>query len=207
MPRGLLVIVSSPSGAGKTTLCNRLIRDFSELRFSVSYTTRAPRPGEKDGVDYHFVDAETFERMAAAGDFAEHAHVHGNRYGTPRSAVAEALEGGRDVLFDIDWQGGEQLRARFPDDAVMIWVLPPSLRVLEQRLRGRATDAPAVIDRRLETAKQELEHYGSYDYIVVNDDLERAYQSVRSIFVAAHHTMRRQEALAQKLLAELGRLP
>jgi guanylate kinase len=207
MPRGLLVIVSSPSGAGKTTLCNRLTRDFPELRFSVSYTTRAPRHGEKEGVDYHFVDGATFERMVAAGEFAEWAYVHGNRYGTPRSAVAEALEGGRDVLFDIDWQGGEQLRSRFPDDAVMIWVLPPSLRVLEQRLRGRATDEPAVIDRRLETAKLELQHYGSYDYIVVNDELEPAYVSVRSIYVAAHHTMRRQEALAQKLLVELGRVP
>src|SRR5262249_61817947 len=130
MPRGLLVIVSSRSGAGKTTLCNRLIKEFTELRFSVSFTTRAPRPGEKDGVDYRFVDGETFERMAVAGEFAEHAHVHGNRYGTPRTSVAEALEGGRDVLFDIDWQGGEQLRARFPEAAGMIWVLPPPLRVL-----------------------------------------------------------------------------
>jgi guanylate kinase len=207
MPRGLLVIVSSPSGAGKTTLCNRLTRDFTELRFSVSYTTRRPRTGEREGVHYHFVDGPTFERMAAAGDFAEWAHVHGNRYGTPRAAVAEALEGGHDVLFDIDWQGGEQLRGRFPEDAVMIWVLPPSLRVLEQRLRGRATDEPAVIDRRLETAKLELEHYESYDYLVVNDDLESAYLSVKSIYVAAHHTMRRKKALAQRLLDELERVP
>src|SRR5215470_688538 len=193
MARGLLVIVSSPSGAGKTTLCNRLTRDFPELKFSVSYTTRRPRGHERDGVDYHFVDEDTFKRMVSQDHFAEWAHVHGNRYGTTRATVAEALEGGCDVLFDIDWQGGKQLRAQFPDDAVMIWVLPPSLEVLEKRLRGRATDSSEVIEARLATAKQELEHFDLYDYIVVNDDLERAYQSVRSIFVAAHHTRRRQE--------------
>jgi len=206
MARGLLVIVSSPSGAGKTTLCNRLTREFSDLKFSVSFTTRRPRPGEREGVDYSFVDMPTFERMVAAGDFAEWAKVHGNCYGTPRAAVAEALDGGRDVLFDIDWQGGKQLRTKFPEDSVMIWVLPPSLDVLEQRLRGRATDSSAVIELRLETAKQELEHYGIYDFLVVNDELERAYLSVKSIYVAAHHTMNRQEWAARKLLAELGRL-
>src|SRR5215470_1438059 len=180
MARGLLVIVSSPSGAGKTTLCNRLTRDFPELKFSVSYTTRRPRGGERDGVDYHFVDEDTFKRMVSQNHFAEWAHVHGNRYGTTRAAVA-------DVLFDIDWQGGKQLREQFPDDAVMIWVLPPSLDVLEKRLRGRATDSTEVIEARLATAKQELEHFDLYDYIVVNDELERAYQSVRAIYVAAHH--------------------
>jgi guanylate kinase len=200
MLRGLLVIVSSPSGAGKTTLCHRLIREFPELRFSVSYTTRRPRAGEQDGVDYHFVDLATFERMAADGMFAEWAQVHGNCYGTPSAAVAQALENGHDVLFDIDWQGGGQLL----DDAVMIWVLPPSLAVLEQRLRGRATDAPAVIERRLATAKQEVQHYDLYDFLVVNDELERAYLAVKSIYVAAHHTTKRQEARARRLLTELG---
>ena len=204
MSRGLLVIVSSPSGAGKTTLCHRLIREFPELRFSVSYTTRKPRSGERDGIDYHFVDVPTFERMAAEGKFAEWARVHGNSYGTPSAAVAEALEDGHDVLFDIDWQGGKQLRAKFPEDAVMIWVLPPSLAVLEQRLRGRATDTPAVIERRLATAKQEVMHYDLYDFLVVNDELERAYLSVKSIYVAAHHTTARQEGRARRLLAELG---
>jgi guanylate kinase len=204
MSRGLLVIVSSPSGAGKTTLCHRLIREFPELRFSVSYTTRRPRAGEQDGVDYRFVDLVTFERMAADGMFAEWAQVHGNCYGTPSAAVAQALENGHDVLFDIDWQGGGQLRTKFPDDAVMIWVLPPSLAVLEQRLRGRATDAPAVIERRLATAKEEVQHYELYDFLVVNDELERAYLSVKSIYVAAHHTTKRQEARARRLLAELG---
>jgi guanylate kinase len=203
MARGLLVIVSSPSGAGKTTLCTRLQREFPRLFFSVSYTTRPPRAGERDGVDYHFVDADSFERMAAAGDFAEHARVHGNRYGTPRAAVAEALDGGRDVLFDIDWQGGAQLKHKFPDDAVMIWVLPPSLAVLEQRLRGRATDSPAVIEQRQATAKQELLHYELYDYLVVNQELDAAYLSVKSIYVAAHHITRRQRGAAEALLAEV----
>jgi guanylate kinase len=203
MARGLLFIVSSPSGAGKTTLCTRLTREFPDLVFSVSYTTRRPRSGEHDGVDYHFVDEATFDRMAAAGEFAEHARVHGNCYGTPRDAVAEALEHGRDVLFDIDWQGGEQLKHKFPDDAVMLWVLPPSLAVLEQRLRGRATDATAVIEQRLATAKKELLHYGLYDYLVTNDELERAYLSVKSIYVAAHHTTRRQRDAAERLLAQV----
>jgi guanylate kinase len=203
MARGLLVIVSSPSGAGKTTLCARLVREFPELMFSVSFTTRRPRPGERDGVDYHFVDEPTFQRMIDAGELAEHARVHGNCYGTPRAAVAEALERGRDVLFDIDWQGGAQLKAKFADDAVMIWVLPPSLGVLEQRLRGRATDSTAAIEQRLATAKKELLHYDIYDYLVINDELERAYLSVKSIYVAAHHTTRRQRDSAERLLAEV----
>jgi guanylate kinase len=203
MQRGLLVIVSSPSGAGKTTLCRRLMAEFPSLSFSVSYTTRRPRPGERDGVDYRFVDEESFRRMAAAGELAEHAEVHGNRYGTTREAVAEALERGHDVLFDIDWQGGERLKQKFPDDALMIWVLPPSLAVLEQRLRRRATDAPEVIERRLAMAKEELRHYGLYDYLVVNDELERAYLCVKSIYVAAHHTTPRAALHAERLLAEL----
>lgn len=204
MSRGLLVIVSSPSGAGKTTLCHRLTAEFPALGFSVSVTTRRPRAGERDGVDYRFVDEETFQRMVSRNELAEHARVHDHHYGTPREAVADALERGRDVLFDIDWQGGAQLKSRFNDDAVMIWVLPPSLEVLEQRLRRRATDTTEVIERRLATAKQELQHYGIYDYLVVNDDLERAYLSVKSIYVASHHTTRRARGHAERLLAELG---
>lgn len=203
--RGLLVIVSSPSGAGKTTLCHRLMAEFPRLGFSVSYTTRKPRADEKNGVDYWFVDDASFTRLAEGGELAEWAQVHGHRYGTPRAAVDEALEHGRDVLFDIDWQGGEQLRQKFPDDAVMIWVLPPSLPVLEDRLRRRATDSAPVIERRLETAKEELLHYDIYDYLVVNDDLEAAYLSVKSIYVAAHHTRKRAAAKAERLIAELER--
>ena len=204
--RGLLVIVSSPSGAGKTTLCHRLLAEYpAKIKFSVSYTTRAPRQGERNGVDYTFVDAEAFARMIAAGELAEWAEVHGNRYGTPRTAVADALEHGVDVLFDIDWQGGQQLREQFADDAVMIWVLPPSLQVLEERLRRRATDSAEVIERRLKTAKQELEHYGIYDYVVVNDDLERAWGEIKAIYVAAHLEIRRPavRAFAEKLVAQV----
>src|SRR5262249_3678570 len=150
----------------KTTLCHRLLREFPDrLKFSVSVTTRKPRAGERDGVDYTFVDPEAFGRMIDAGEFAEWAEVHGNRYGTLRSAVSEALDRGQDMLFDIDWQGGEQLKGKFADDAVMIWVLPPSIDVLAERLRRRATDSPDVIERRLATAKKELEHYGIYDFL------------------------------------------
>jgi guanylate kinase len=203
--RGLLIIVSSPSGAGKTTLCRRLMREFAKLRFSVSVTTRKPRYGEADGVDYTFVDHPTFEQMVADGAFAEHAEVHGNRYGTLRSAVDDALERGSDVLFDIDWQGGRQLRDKFPDDAVMIWILPPSLTVLEDRLRRRATDSAVAIEKRLATAKKELLHYDEYDYLVINEDLETAYDSVRSIYVAAQCVMRRlkNSPVFQALLADL----
>ena len=203
MKRGLLVVISSPSGAGKTTLCKRLMAEFPNLKFTVSYTTRSPRSGEKNGVDYVFVDEETFQRMVDTGEFAEWAEVHGNRYGTTRAAVAEALEGGRDVLFDIDWQGGRQLKAQFEQDAVLIWILPPSLPVLEQRLRRRATDDAEVIERRLRMAKQELQNYGTYHYVVVNDDLDRAYDDVRAIYVAAHLTTARNGFHAEKLLAEL----
>jgi guanylate kinase len=203
MSRGLLVIVSSPSGAGKTTLCQRLMRDFPPIMFSVSYTTRPPRTGEREGVDYHFVDPETFARMVAAGEFAEWAEVHGNRYGTTRRAVAEALEHGRDVLFDIDWQGGQQLKSQFADEAVMVWILPPSLQVLEERLRRRATDAVDVIERRLAMAKQELSHYDIYDFLVVNDDLDKAYKQLKSIYIAAHQATKRQREFADRLLSDL----
>ena len=197
------MVISSPSGAGKTTICKKLMEEFPNLKFSVSYTTRKPRPGEKNGVDYVFVDTETFQRMVDTGEFAEWAEVHGNRYGTTRSAVKEALEGGKDVLFDIDWQGGRQLKAQFEQDAVLIWVLPPSLHVLEDRLRRRATDDPEVIERRLLTAKLELQHYGNYHYVVVNEDLVQAYGDVRAIYVAAHLTTARNGSHAEKLLAEL----
>ena len=203
MSRGLLVIVSSPSGAGKTTLCQRLMRDFPPIMFSVSYTTRPPRTNEREGVDYHFVDNDAFQKMIEAGEFAEWAEVHGNRYGTTRRAVAEALEGGRDVLFDIDWQGGKQLKTQFGQDAVMIWILPPSLAVLEERLRRRATDSTEVIERRLAMAKQELSHYDIYDFLVVNDDLDKAYKHVKSIYIAAHLTTHRSRDLAERLLEDL----
>ncbi len=201
--RGLLVVVSSPSGAGKTTLCHRLMKEFPKVKFSVSYTTRKSRPGEREGVDYYFVSTDEFRRMAEAGEFAEWAEVHGNHYGTPRAEVAAALEGGQDVLFDIDWQGGRQLKTQFASDAVMIWILPPSLEVLEQRLRRRATDASEVIERRLAMAKRELQEYGNYDYLIVNDELERAYDEIRSVYVAAHVQIDRAGAHAEALVRQV----
>lgn len=203
---GLLLVVSSPSGAGKTTLCRRLLAEFARLRFSVSYTTRPPRNGEREGLDYHFVDAARFQRMIDAGEFAEWAEVHGHRYGTGLHAVREALDRGDDVLFDIDYQGGRQIRARFPE-AVLAFVLPPSIEELERRLRARATDSEEVIRRRLVKAREELEHYSEYDYAILNDDVERAMQELRAVYVAAHATAKRRAAHAEALLRGWKRPP
>ncbi|HUH06119.1 MAG TPA: guanylate kinase [Kofleriaceae bacterium] len=181
--RGRLVIISSPSGAGKTTLAHRLIAEFERVEFSVSYTTRPPRVNERLGVDYHFVDDPTFDRMIAGGDFAEWAEVHGNRYGTSREAVELALVGGRDVVFDVDWQGGGALSDKWPGDSVKIFILPPDLATLEARLRRRATDSEEVIQRRLRKAKEELTHYGEYRYLIVNDDLDAAYGVLRAVYL------------------------
>jgi guanylate kinase len=205
--RGLLLVVSSPSGAGKTTLCNRLRQEFPKLGFSVSYTTRKPRPGETDGVEYNFVSHTRFQEMAAADEFAEYAMVHGNMYGTAARQVAGALEQGRDLLFDIDFQGGRQLRNRFRDEVVLVFILPPSLRELERRLRRRATDADDVIAQRLKVARSELAHYAEYDYLIVNDDFDKAYDALRAVYVAALHRRERQAALAQQLLEGQEELP
>jgi guanylate kinase len=205
-PRGLLLVVSSPSGAGKTTLCMRLRREFN-IGFSVSYTTRQPRPGETEGVEYHFVSHERFQEMAAADEFAEYAMVHGNMYGTAARQVGDALAQGRDLLFDIDFQGGRQLRQRFPGEVMLVFILPPSLRELERRLRQRGTDADEVIARRLKVARSELEHYDEYDYLIVNDDLDRAYDALRGIYVAACHRAYRQAGIAEQLIEGQEELP
>lgn len=181
--RGLLLVVSSPSGAGKTTLSRRLIGVYPELRFSVSYTTRPRRAGETDGVDYHFIGDDTFERMVAAGAFAEWAHVHGRRYGTATETVRRALDTSGQVLFDVDYQGAERLKERFPGEARLVFILPPSMAVLAQRLRGRATDSPEVIARRLRKAREELSHYRSYEYLLVNDDIERAFAELCAVYL------------------------
>jgi len=202
--RGILMVISSPSGAGKTTLTRRLA-EMHKLHFSVSYTTRAPRPGEVNGEDYHFVTNETFSHMVEAQDFAEHAVVHGNRYGTAISAVNRAIEQGEDCLFDIDYQGGQQIRRQWPEDSVLCFILPPSLAELERRLRSRATDSPEVIERRLKMAHKELAHYREYDYLVVNDELEKAFDELSSIYIAARCARSRNEGLAQSLMAEVAR--
>jgi len=180
--RGILVIISSPSGAGKTTLARRLLSEFDAMGFSVSYTTRAPRPNEVDGVDYCFVDDSNFDAMIERGEFSEWAHVHGNRYGTSRAAVEQALVEGRDVVFDVDGQGGRALNAQFPDDALMVFILPPSLETLQRRLKGRATDAPDVIERRLRKAIDEFAYHREYEHRIVNDDLDAAYALLRAIY-------------------------
>ena len=197
---GLLVVISSPSGAGKTTLCQRLLKDEPQLVFSVSYTTRTMRSGERDGADYHFVDDASFQKMVERDEFAEWAEVHGKRYGTSVRFVDEALSGGKDVLFDIDYQGGRQLRAKFEADALLVFILPPSLAELEQRLRQRATDDEEVISKRLHKAHEEIEHYALYDFLIINDDLERAYAELRSIYRAAHLRRSRMADHAEALV-------
>ena len=200
--RGLLIVISSPSGAGKTTLARRLREEFPSIGFSVSLTTRRPREGEVDGVDYSFVDRETFDRMIAERALAEWAEVHGNWYGTSRAAVEGALSQGRDMIFDIDWQGSRALAEQWPADVIKIFVLPPSLAVLESRLRGRRTDDAHVIERRLRRAVEEMEHYPEYDHLLVNDDLEEAYETLRAIYLVHRHGDGAGVAEAPRALAE-----
>lgn len=201
--RGILLVVSSPSGAGKTTLCHRLMAEFDRVTFSISYTTRPRRSNETPGVDYHFVDDATFTAMVNDNMFAEWARVHGHRYGTARVTVDENLAAGRDILFDIDWQGATQLKSKYPDETVMVFVLPPSLDELADRLRKRGTDSAEVVARRLAKAKDELGHYGEYHYLLHNDVLDLAYADLRAIYVAAHLTQSRQASLALRLLEDV----
>jgi len=193
--RGLLVVLSSPSGAGKSTLARLLLEQESDLSLSVSVTTRARRPSEVDHVHYHFVTPRDFQRMKERGELLEWAEVHGNMYGTPRQFVEDKLGEGRDVLFDIDWQGAAQMRRALPDDVVSIFVLPPSARELQASLVRRAEDEEATIKRRLVNAREELAHFGEYEYVVVNDELQNALASVRAILAAERHRRRRLTSL------------
>jgi guanylate kinase len=196
----LLLIISSPSGAGKTTLCNRLRAEFAQLAFSVSHTTRKPRANEKDGREYRFVDLDAFRRMVSESAFAEWAEVHGNYYGTSLQEIARAREAkASGILFDIDYQGARQIRAKVPE-AVTVFILPPSLEELERRLRSRASEDEPTVQRRLAKARNEIENYGLFDYLVVNDDLDRAYDRLRSVVLAESARRARKAPLAETLL-------
>jgi len=182
--RGLMLVLSSPSGAGKTTISRRLLDIEPDLVLSISATTRPMRPSEKDGVDYHFVDHASFERMVAEGSFLEHAKVFDHQYGTPRAAVEQSLAAGRDVLFDIDWQGTQQLAQSARADLVSVFILPPTIAALEQRLKTRAQDSAEVVARRMAKAADEMSHWAEYDYIVINRSVEEAFAEVQAILKA-----------------------
>lgn len=195
--RGLMFILSSPSGAGKTTIAKKLLSDDGNLALSVSATTRPMRAGEVDGRDYHFITRETFEAMVARDEFLEWAEVFGNLYGTPRAAIAQELEAGQDFIFDVDWQGAQQLSQRAREDVVSVFLLPPSIGELEARLRGRGTDDAEVIAGRMARARDEISHWDGYDYIVVNEDLERCFARVRTVLEAGRLTRKRQTGLIE----------
>jgi guanylate kinase len=200
----MILILSSPSGAGKTTLTRMLMQDSAlDLTLSVSVTTRKQRASEVDGVHYHFIEPREFERMKAGDELLEWAEVHGNAYGTPRAPVEKVLAEGRDMLFDIDWQGAKQVRERLGDDVVSIFVLPPSMRELRARLERRAEDTASSIEARFENARREIERWRDYHYVVVNDDLKRAYRDVTAIVTAERLRAKRIQAGVEQLVERL----
>ena len=193
--RGLMLVLSSPSGAGKTTISRAILRTETNLAMSVSVTTRLARPGEEHGKDYYFVTEAEYHRMVAAKELLEHAKVFDNYYGTPRNHVESELAAGRDVMFDIDWQGTQQLKASARDDLVSVFILPPSIKELERRLRGRAQDAEDVMRKRMARAADEMSHWPEYDYIVVNQNVEESIAQVKSILTAERLRRDRQVGL------------
>jgi guanylate kinase len=195
--RGLMLVLSSPSGAGKTTLSRRLLQTDPGIVMSVSVTTRAPRPNEVDGQDYFFVSPEKFDAMVEAEEFLEHASVFGNKYGTPKAAVMAALDAGKDVLFDIDWQGTQQLKMQAREDLASVFVIPPSKAELERRLRIRAQDSEEVVRQRMAKASDELSHWAEYDYLLMNDDIQHAQGKLEEILRVERTRRTRQPGLAQ----------
>ncbi len=193
--RGLMLILSSPSGTGKTTISHMLLKSDAEIALSVSATTRPIRPGEVDGADYHFLDEAEFDRMIEGDEFYEWAHVFGFRYGTPKAHIRAGLKDGSDFLFDIDWQGTQQLFQKDQQDVVRIFLLPPSIAELRRRLTGRGTDSVAVIAARMERARAEISHWDGYDYVVVNDDIDACFEKVREILCAERMKRARQTGL------------
>jgi guanylate kinase len=199
---GCLFVLAAPSGGGKTSLVAALLEREPGIRLSVSYTTRAPRPGEQDGVHYHFVDEARFRALKDAGEFLEHAHVHGNWYATSATWLRDQVAQGRDVLLEIDWQGAAQVR-RLIGDAVLIFILPPSLASLRERLEKRGQDSAEVIERRLEAAREEMRHCGEFDYVIMNQDFARALDDLLAIVRAARLTASRQQVRHRDLIARL----
>ncbi len=195
--RGLMLVLSSPSGAGKTTISRKLLERDGNLSMSISVTTRPRRPGEVDGSDYHFIDATEFDRLVGEGALLEHAKVFGNYYGTPCAAVEAALAEGRDVLFDIDWQGTQQLAEKAREDLVSVFILPPSTRELERRLKARAQDSAAEVSHRMAKAADEMSHWAEYDYIIVNHDIDSSVRRVQAILQAERLRRERQVGLSE----------
>jgi guanylate kinase len=195
--RGLMFILSSPSGAGKTTIARRLLEAEDNLAMSVSVTTRPMRPGEVDGHDYTFVERPRFDAMVGEDAFLEWAEVFGNCYGTPRAKIAGGLAEGRDFLFDVDWQGAQQLSQRAKPDVVSVFLLPPSIAALEARLRSRGTDSDEVIAGRMERARAEISHWDAYDYVVVNDDIDACFEKVRTVLHAERLKLARQKGMVE----------
>ncbi|MBX3455862.1 guanylate kinase [Ferrovibrio sp.] len=195
--RGLMLVLSSPSGAGKTTIARQLLEMESDLHLSVSVTTRQRRPGEMDGRDYHFIDIEAFRLMINRDELLEHAKVFDHYYGTPREAVEKRLAVGQDILFDIDWQGTQQLRQRAESDLVSVFILPPDMRELEKRLHTRAQDSAEVVAKRMSKASDEISHWAEYDYVVVNDDMERCLANVHAILRAERLKRHRGQGLVE----------
>ena len=202
--RGLMLVISSPSGAGKTTLARKLMAEFDDVALSVSATTRTPRPGEADGTDYHFRSHEQFTKMIEERAFLEWAKVFDHYYGTPRADTEAKLNSGRDVLFDVDWQGADALHDQLPNDCVSVFVLPPSIEALETRLSARPGSTPELVARRMADAKTEIRHWRRYDYCIINDDLEVAYSQLRRILLVERTKRLRQHNLDDHVRRLLG---